>query len=386
MANAVQRNAEKVEIGRTALRSVAALLGVAGIVVGVLSGCTEDKPGVAGSGIGGTSGLRGPGKVGVVLPDTTSSQRWERQDARHLQSAFAAAGVPVDIENAHGDRARFVKIAEDMISEGARVLIIANLDSSSGKAALDLARAASVKTIDYDRLTLNGGADYYVSFDNRKVGELQARVLKDCLGEKGYRNPVIAELNGSETDNNASLFKEGYDAVLQPMYDAALYTKGPDQWVPGWREMDAVAIFDQMLSQQPRIQGVLAANDGIANAVIGVLKRKGRGGKVPVTGQDATVRGLQNVLAGDQCMTVFKDPKAQAELAAKLAITLYNGRAPDVEKVIKDPESGIYLPFVRLTPRAITKADVKQLIAADSVDRAEICVPDLAQECERAGI
>src|SRR3954467_5913868 len=190
-----------------------ALLAVA--VVGMLAtasmtACTDDNG--SGSGTNGGSGAfkagSGPGKIGVILPDDgTTSQRWRTEDPKYLKAAFDAAGVPVDIENAKGDKARFLQLTDRMIAGGVKVLMIVNLDSTSGKAALDKARAAGVKTIDYDRLTLNGGAQYYVSFNNVQVGVLQGRELVNCL--QGRKTPVVAELNGSPTDNNATLFKQG---------------------------------------------------------------------------------------------------------------------------------------------------------------------------------
>jgi D-xylose transport system substrate-binding protein len=264
--------------------------------------------------------------------------------------------------------------------------MIVNLDSPSGKAVLDKARAAGIKTIDYDRLTLNGGADYYVSFDNFQVGKLQGQTLVDCLTAKGVKNPIIAEVNGSPTDNNATDFKAGYDFVLQPKYDDALYTKGPDQWVPDWVNEEGGVIFAEMLEQQPGIDGVVAANDGLANAVINVLKKKGLNKKVPVTGQDSTVQGLQNILTGDQCMTVFKDIKPEAQAAADLAISLYNGEVPKTQAQQKDVESGAYVPFVKLTPRAITIANINEPIAKGFADKNAVCKGKYAELCEKAGI
>ncbi|MFG1610580.1 sugar ABC transporter substrate-binding protein [Actinoplanes sp. NPDC049265] len=366
------------------MRKAFAVFAVLGsLAAGGLAGCSDDDNAAAGAS---RTGPVGTGTIGVILPDTTSSVRWEKQDKKYLKAAFDTAGVPVDIQNAQGDRARFGQIADQMIASGVKVLMIANLDSESGKAVLDKAKAAGIKTIDYDRLTLNGGADYYVSFDNRKVGELQGQHLTTCLRAMKYRNPVVVELNGSPTDNNASDFKRGYDSVLQPLYDAASYTKGPDQWVPDWSEKDAGVIFKQMLDQQPKTKGVLAANDGIANAVIDVLRSKNLNGRVPVTGQDATAQGLQHILAGDQCMTVFKNSKPQADKAAALAIDLYKGDVPTVVDQIKDPVSGVYLPFIKLDPVGITKENIKSVIEQGVIDRAEVCTGVYQRLCTEAGI
>jgi D-xylose transport system substrate-binding protein len=367
---------------------MAALAAFGMLTTGSLTACTDDGD-TGGSNGGGnnTATNGGPAKVGVIMPDR-DTQRWGSDDPKFLKEAFDAAGVPVDIQNAEGDRERFVSLAESMIAGGAKVLIIVALDSVSGKAALDRAKAAGVKTIDYDRLTLNGDADYYVSFDNRQVGVLQGQGLVRCLTQKGYKNPVIAHLNGSPTDNNATEFKRGYDSVLQPKYDDAVYRKGPDQSVPDWKDSVGAVIFSQMLSQQPEIEGVLAANDGLGNAVINVLKKKKRNGKVPVTGQDASLEGLQNILAGDQCMTVYKAIKPEAQAAAKLAITLFKGETPDVKELDrqKDVESGAYVPFVKLNPVAIDKSNIARVIEDGFVDRKALCTPKFAAACEEAGL
>jgi D-xylose transport system substrate-binding protein len=363
------------------------------LAAGSMTACTDDNGGTGSTGTsgGGTgNGAKGGAsgaKIGVIMPDETTSQRWTTDDPRYLKDAFAAADVKVDIQNAKGDKARFVAIADQMINEGVKVLVIVSLDSPTGKAVLDKARAAKVKTIDYDRLTLNGGADYYVSFDNVKVGVQQANALVDCLKAEKAVNPVVAELNGSPTDNNATLFKQGYDSVLQPKYDDALYTKGPDQSVPDWDNGQGGKMFEQMWQHQNRIRGVLAANDGLAGAVIDVLKTKKMNGKVPVTGQDATVEGLQRILSGDQCMTVYKAIKPEAEAAAKLAVNLYKNQPINEKSIgqtiskIKDPESGAYVQFVSLTSVPINKNNVQSVIADGFVTKKALCVKEFAQLC-----
>ncbi|MFF5081680.1 sugar ABC transporter substrate-binding protein [Actinoplanes sp. NPDC000266] len=323
----------------------------------------------------------GKARVGVILPDTVSSQRWGNDDPKYLKQAFDKAGVPVDIQNAQGDEANFVKIGESMINSGVKVLIIANLDAASGKAVLDKARENKIPTIDYDRLTLNGGANYYVSFDNEEVGKQQAQALNNCLRARNISNPMIAELNGSKADNNATLFKNGYDGVLQPIYDDARAKKGPDQWVPDWDPKEAEKIFTQMLQQAPDIRGVLAANDGIAGAVIKVLKKNGLNRKVPVTGQDATLEGLQAVLSGDQCVTIFKPLEQEAAAAANMAIDLFKGQTPKVTEQIKDPESGAYIPFRSILPQPITKDKINNVLAAGFVEKSKLCAGAYAKLC-----
>ena len=358
-------------------------LAAAGLLAtGSMAACGDDS----GSDSGSTSGGSSVGKVGVILPDTASSQRWGSDDPKFLKAAFDAAGVAVDIQNAQGDKSQFQTIADGMISSGVKVLMIVNLDSGTGKAVLDKAKAAGIATIDYDRLTLSGGANYYVSFDNVAVGKLQGEGLVKCLTDQKVTKPVVAELNGSPTDNNATLFKEGYDSVLKPKYDSGDYVKGPDQSVPDWDNAQAGTIFEQMLTEKKDIKGVLAANDGLGNAAIAVLKKNKLNGKVPVTGQDATVQGLQNILAGDQCMTVYKAIKQEADAAADLAISLAKGEKKDVTQSVTDPESKAAVPAVLLIPKPIYKDSVKDVVADGFVKKDELCTGAFAKLCTDNGV
>ncbi|SNY69880.1 sugar ABC transporter substrate-binding protein [Paractinoplanes atraurantiacus] len=365
---------------RTKLLSyAAACMLAAGLTACSDAGGPLDDGGDAGSG-------NGPARVGVIMPDRTTT-RWAGEDSKYLTAAFGQARIPVDIQNAEGDRRRFVRIGRAMVDSGVKVLIIANIDSASGKEVLDLARKKGIPTIDYDRLTLNGGADYYVSFDNVKVGELQAYGLIACLKVRKAVDPIVAQLNGSRSDNNASLFKRGYDAPLNTKYDAAQMRKGPEQWVPDWDPDQAAVIFEQMLDQAPGIRGVLAANDGIAGSVIKVLRKRNLNGVVPVTGQDATLEGLRNILTGEQCMTVYKAIKPQALSAAKLAIELFNGGKPIIPDKLKDPESGAYVPFVKLKPVAITARNINTVVVTDKfVSQADLCQGEYLAYCKKHGV
>ena len=359
-----------------------ALAAVGLLATGSVAACGDDSEG-DGSGTGATTEA---GKVGVILPDTKSSARWATADLTYLKAAFESAGVQADIQNAQGDKTQFQTIADGMISSGVKVLMIVNLDSGTGKAVLDKAKKAGIATIDYDRLTLSGGANYYVSFDNVAVGKLQGEGLVKCLTDMKAEKPVVAELNGSPTDNNATLFKEGYDSVLKPKYDAGEYVKGPDQSVPDWDNAQGGTIFEQMLTEKKDIKGVLAANDGLGNAVISVLKKNKLNGKVPVTGQDATVQGLQNILAGDQCMTVYKAIKQEADAAADLAISLAKGEKKEVSQTITDPESKAQVPSVLLTPKSIFKDSVKDVVADGFVTKEQLCTGDFAKLCAENGV
>ena len=329
---------------------------------------------------------RGDERVGVILPDADGARRWQTYDARYFREAFDDAGVPVEMANADGDERKFQRIGDAMIDSGVRVLIITSLDSASGRAVLDRARRRGVSTIDYDRLTLNGGADFHVGFDDELIGRRQAHGLINCLSARKAVNPVVAVLNGSQTDYNAVRRKAGYDSVLQPKYDAAAFTEGPDQWVPDGNDEEARRIFEQMLAQQPRIGGVVAADDGIANVVIEVLRRRGLSGTIPVTGHDATVQGLRNLLTGEQCVTVYRRIRLEAQTAATLAIQLFEGGKPMARKRIKDPESGASIPFFPLEPFSIDVTQVKEVVADGLVTRQELCTGRHARLCTKYGV
>jgi D-xylose transport system substrate-binding protein len=347
----------------------------------ILAACGGNDDNGGGSAAGG--GGKTP-KVGVILPDTKSSARWETADKPLLEQAFKAAGVQYDIQNAQGDKTQFQTIADQMITNGANVLMIVNLDSGTGKAVLDKAKSQGVATIDYDRLTLNGGAQYYVSFDNVAVGTLQGEGLAKCLEGKGKKSGNIVYLNGSPTDNNATLFKQGYDGVLSKM---SQYKKVADQSVPDWDNQQAGTIFEQMYTKEKgKIDGVLAANDGLGNAAIAILKKNNANGEVPVTGQDATVQGLQNILAGDQCMTVYKAVKQEADAAAKLAVGLAKGEQQTAPDTIKDPESGRDVPSVLLQPVAITIDNINDVVKDGFVTKEQLCTGPYAAKCTQAGV
>jgi D-xylose transport system substrate-binding protein len=353
-----------------------------------IAACGSDDNDNASTSGGGASTSSSGGKaqkVGVLLPDTKSSVRWESFDRPLLEAAFKAAGVPVTIDNAQGDKSTQQQQAEQQITNGAKVLLLVNLDSGSGAAIEANAQSRGVKVIDYDRLTLKGSAAYYVSFDNVKVGELQGKGLVDCLGDSG--TPNIAELNGSPTDNNATLFKQGYDSVLKPLYDSGKAKKVADQSVPDWDNQQALTIFEQMLQKtNNKIDGVLAANDGLGNSVISALKSR-KLKQIPVTGQDATPQGIQNILAGDQCMTVYKAVKKEADAASKLAIALATGKEPEAGLVNgKTNDSARDVPSVLLTPEAITKDNIKVVFDDGFLKKEDVCTGKFASLCTDAGL
>lgn len=352
------------------------VLAVAGLLSAsfALSACGSDDGG------GGSEGSA-PGKVGVILPDTESSVRWETADLPALKDAFEKAGIEASIQNAEGDSSRMTSIADSMIADGVTVLAIVNLDNESGAAIQEKAESQGVATIDYDRLTLGGSASYYVSYDGFKVGQVQGKGLQQCLGKNTKAN--IAYLNGSPDDSNATLFSNGAHDVLDKNSN---YEIVAEQAVPAWDNTEATKIFEQMWTQNDgNIDGVLAANDGLAGSVISILDKNNAAGKVPVTGQDATVQGLQDILTGDQCMTVYKSATDEANALAEVAIAMANGEEPETNATSDDPEGDREVPSILLDPLLVTEDNVKAVVEDGGVDPADLC-RGFEQECKQAGI
>jgi D-xylose transport system substrate-binding protein len=323
------------------------------------------------------------GSIAVLLPDSASSARWENDDRRFLSAAFDAAGVDYTIVNAEGDPAVQFTQAEQAITNGARVILMVNLDSASGAAVIELARANGVAVIDYDRLTIEGpGADFYVSFDNESVGRLQGEGLVAAVEAAGLENPNVAVLNGSPTDNNATLFANGYNSVITPLFDSGDWTLVADQSVPNWDNQEALVIFEQMLTAAGGdIDAAIAANDGLASSVIAALQNQGLP-FIPVTGQDATVGGIQNILAGRQSMTVYKAIKAQAEAAAALAIAILTGEDTSMMATGAVNNGTNDVPSVLLVPVSVTSANIAETVIADGFRTwEEICVGEFEAFC-----
>jgi D-xylose transport system substrate-binding protein len=351
-----------------------------------LTACGDDSSDNASDGSSGGSAAKG--KVGVILPDATTSPRWEANDRPLLAAAFKDAGIDADIRNANGDKAKFGTDCDGLITAGVNVLLITNLDSDSGSACLKKAQAAGIKTIDYDRLTLGGGASYYVSFDNVAVGKLMGDGLTKCLTDAGKTKANVVQINGDPTDNNAALFKQGYVEALKPKIDAGDYKLVGDQ-TGKWDANVAGTAFEQLYAQNGgKIDGVVSANDTMAGGIIARLKANKLNGKVPVTGQDASVAGLQAILTGDQCMTVYKAIKKEADAASKLAIALISGEDAGsiANKTVTDTVLKKEVPSALEEPVAIFKKDVKSVIDDGYQKAADVCTGAAAAACTEAGI
>ncbi|MDX0009837.1 substrate-binding domain-containing protein (plasmid) [Sinorhizobium meliloti] len=335
---------------------------------------------------------KGAGKIAVLLPDTRSSTRWMGADAPGFERAFQQMGLTPDdyiISNAQGSPQTQRTQAEQAITAGASILLITNLDSGSGAAIQADAVARGVTVIDYDRLTLNGSAQFYVSFDNKNVGERMAQGLEQCIADWKVDKPQIFHLGGSPTDNNATLVEQGYDEVLGRHYDAGKATRVGAVRVPNWDNQVGLTMFEQAWQANPQINAVLSGSDGLAQSVISVMKNRGIAPRtIPTTGQDAILYALQNILSDWQCMTVYKPIYRQAAAAAAVAVMLRAGEPLPAALVngSYDAESHA-VPSILLDLVTVTKENMKDTVVADRfVDPHELCVGEIAPLCTANGI
>lgn len=337
---------------------------------------------------------QGKGMVGVLLPDTTTSTRYVQYDAPYLKKAFETAGLSADqfkIDNANGSASTMQTQAEADINAGASVLLVDPLDPGSGAAIESKAKAAGVAVIDYDRLVTGGPKDrYYVSFDNVKVGTLIGQGFVQCVSDWNVSKPQVLVMDGDPTDNNATLFAQGYNGVLKSYFDNGTYTKVGEP-AGTWDPATAATTFQQQLTAHPEINAVVTPNDDNANAVISILKGNGVKPKTfPTTGQDASLVGLQNILTGYQCGTVYKPIYLEAQAAAALALYLRAGDTPPstlVNATTKDTTLNADVPSVYTTPIWVTTANMKDTVVKDgAVTTAKLCAGDVASACTAAGI
>lgn len=371
------------------------LAALVAVLATLAAGCggddDEDAAGTGDTAAATTGGGGADGSIWVLLPDSASSDRWEKDDRRFFEEAFDEAGVEYNIVNAEGDANTQLQQAEQAVNAGAKVILLVNLSSESGATIIETAREADVKVIDYDRLTAaGGGADAYVSFDNVRVGQTMADTVGPVIDELDVEKPKVVMMNGGPTDNNSKLFKQGYnetgDFAVSKKVEAGEWELVADQDVPDWDNQQALTLFEQILvANNNDVDAVFAANDGIAGAVISALQ-SANVEPIPVSGQDATAGGIQNILAGRQTMTVYKPIKAEAEAAAEVAIALLNGE--DVESVEGDWElqsinnGEADLPYIALEPIAVTKDNIADTVIEDGFRTwDEICTGEFEQYC-----
>jgi D-xylose transport system substrate-binding protein len=319
--------------------------------------------------------------VCVLLPDTKSSVRWVQFDAPAMKAAFAKAGVKASINNALNDPLKQKAQAQACLAAGAKVVIETALDNGSAASIEKLFTSKGGKAIDYDRQVTGGTASVYVTFDGKAVGQAQANGVIRAMKARGtYPHGVVAELWGGQTDQNAFWFKSGNDAVFNPLFKKKTLKKGPTQFVPDWDANNAATIFSQMLVKTSnKIDGVLAANDNIAGAVVADLKAKHLK-PLPLSGQDASVQGIQYILSGWQSGTVYKYVPDEANAAAKAAVALLKGQKPKTNTVRKNGKRNE--PTLALPVVWITKANYKRLFTDKFLKKSEVCVGQYKKYCK----
>ncbi|WP_400994559.1 sugar ABC transporter substrate-binding protein [Agromyces sp. GXQ0307] len=350
-------------------RSMVSVAAVAGVSALLLAGCASGDSG----GDGGDDATAA--RACVILPDAASSPRWENFDRKYLEEGLSEAGFETDIQNAQGDTNKYATIADQQLSKGCGVMLLVDYNGA-GAAVAEKATAEGIPVIAYDRSI--EGADYYVSFDNVEVGRLEGQSILDGLEAAG-KDPaeaVVVYMGGDPSDNNAAMFKEGAVEVME----AAGITPAAEP--PGvWDGDKSATNFEQALtSLDGKVDAVWVANDTNAAGVITVLDKNNL--VVPVSGQDASIAGLQNVLLGKQTATVYKPVALEAEAAVELAVQLLNGETPE-DPGLEDPYG---TPYFAVTPQLVGPEEVITVVEAGDADPAELCQGEVEAKCAEYGI
>jgi D-xylose transport system substrate-binding protein len=351
----------------------------------------------------------GEGSIWVLLPDTASSDRWENDDRRYFTEAFEAAGLAEDedfhIVNAEGDASTQQSQAEQAIADEASVIVLTSLDTGSGATIIEQAEEAGVDVVEYDRFNTEGpGGAAYVSFDNVQVGATMAESMEPAIDELGIDQPQVVMLNGGEEDNNSFLFRDGYAATVEARVDAGDWALVEDVHVPGWDNAEAQTIMEQILvDANNEVDAVFAANDGLAQSTINAVEAAGFG-PIPVSGQDATAEGIQNVALGLQTVSVYKPIQDEAAVAAAVALALRSGEdfeevatsyeselpsgGSTVEIIGIDPATGDpteagaegSVPYIALVPIGVTLDNMADTVIADEFRTIEeVCTGEAAE-------
>jgi D-xylose transport system substrate-binding protein len=363
--------------------AVATALGL----VALLSACGGSSGGTTSGSSSSASSQKAT--VAFLLPENLT-YRWENQDAPYFKAALQQLdpNVNVLVDNAGADASTQQSQAEAALANGAKVLIVAPVDSAAAAVIVNDAKQAGVPVIAYDRLITNAPLNYYVSFDGFRVGQLQGQYVAQNTPKGG----TVVIINGSQTDNNAVLFHNGYMSVLQPLFNNGTLKKGYESWTPNWDPANAQREMEQALTVlHNNVQAVLSANDGMATTIIAALQAQGLAGKVVVTGQDATVAGLQRILEGTQSMTVYKPLKAEASAAAQITAALLKGENPVTALASlfngKTVNNGmVQVPSVLLQPETVTKSNIESTVIKDGfVTQQALCQGIPAADCPTPG-
>ncbi|WEK55548.1 MAG: D-xylose ABC transporter substrate-binding protein [Candidatus Cohnella colombiensis] len=334
----------------------------------VISACGSNNNSSSGSSDAGKSSSKSSNsdakiKIGFSL-DTLQEERWQK-DRDLFVAAAEALGASVDVQAANSDDAKQIAQAESLISQGVDILVVVPHNAEATAAIVEKAHAAGIKVLAYDRLIKNSDLDLYVSFDNERVGEMQAKAIT-ALAPKGK----YVYIGGSETDNNAHLFKKGAFNILQPLIDSGDIQVVYDQFTKDWNPANALANMENALTaNNNKVDAVVAANDGTAGGVIQALTAQGMAGKIPVSGQDAELAAAQRIVEGTQTMTVYKPIKLLAEKAAELAVKMAKGEDVGADKKVNNGK--IDVPSILLDPIAVDKSNIDATVIADGFHSKE---------------
>ena len=360
----------------------ACLVAVAALALGACGDDDDDGGGSSGGGGGGKSG-----SIALLLPESKTA-RYESQDRPNFEKKVKALCADCEIvySNADQDASKQQQQAEAAITKGVKVLVLDPVDAASAGAIVNRAKQSKIPVVSYDRLITDADIDYYISFDNEKVGMLQGESLTSKLKEDGAKGSIVM-INGAPTDNNAKLFKKGAHSVI----DKSGFKVAKEYDTPDWSPDKAQQEMEQAITAVGKdgFVGVYAANDGTAGGAIAAMKSGGiKPADRPTTGQDAELAAIQRILAGEQYMTVYKAIKPEAEAAAELAVALVRGEQPKSGLVNDEVDNGQeQVPSVLLEPIAVTKENINDTIVKDGFWKpAQICTPKYAAACKEAGI
>ena len=368
----------------TKFKWLAVIVALAGAMTLSLAACGDDDDDSGGSSTSGGGG-GGGGSIALLLPESKTA-RYESQDRPNFEKKVKelCSDCPIIYSNVDQDAAKQQQQAEAAITKGAKVLVLDPVDAASAGAIVNRAKQSDIPVVSYDRLITDADIDYYISFDNEKVGKLQGDSLVKKLTDDGAKGDIIM-INGAPTDNNAKLFKEGAHSVI----DSSDYKVAKEYDTPDWSPDKAQQEMEQAITAVGKdgFVGVYAANDGTAGGAIAAMKGNGVDPKkIPSTGQDAELAAIQRILIGEQYMTVYKAIKPEAEQAAELAVALAKGETPPAPKD-KVNNGTKDVPSIILSPVAVTKDNINDTIVKDGFWSAdEICTAKYASACKEAGI
>jgi D-xylose transport system substrate-binding protein len=380
-------------MSRTALSKLAVVMGMLAIAAFVVAGCGSSDDNSSGGGGGETTSAEGGGgggdfTIALMLPEN-ETPRYETNDKPDFEASVEekCPGCEVIYFNAGGDAEKQQSQGEAALTKGADVIVLDPMDSKSAATIAERANAQDVPVVSYDRLIENAEVDAYVSFDNERVGELQAETLSKKLKEDGHASGPIIKINGDPADPNAALFKAGSTKA----FEAAGVKVAKEYDTPGWTAENAQREAQQAITAlgNDGFWGIYAANDDTGGGAIAALKGAGINPEErPVTGQDSTVAGLQRILVGQQFMTIYKAIPPQAEIAAEFAVALAGGEELPQDKVTEDINNGkADVPSAILEPVAVTKDNINDTVVKDGfVSASELCTGPYAAGCKEAGI